>query len=213
MSVLEFPPFPCSLQTLPVLRRRHAQTFLHVATEVGQRRETVPVGNRLQRDVLARQQARDADDCEAVYPGICAEAADFLAYFGEVFGRDAEFRGIVGHLAVLFAGTLFQHVEELCKDDSALLAQSRRGVLLGVEVVKVEAEGFDEAAHQVAVESVPGLRQPSAAGARDSAAALFCLSRRSRSSACSSRHSHSAGRVLLPGSRQRSATLSPTRCA
>ena len=74
-----------------------------------------PVGNIGQGQILLAEQAADFLQGEAVYPVGGGQPACFSADLGKVMGRDAEQRGIVLQVAVLF---VFAFVEQF--DEAAL---------------------------------------------------------------------------------------------
>ena len=67
------------------------------------------VGNIGQGQILLAEQAADFLQGEAVYPVGGGQPACFSAYLGEIMGRDAEQRGIVLQVAMLF---VFPFVEQ-----------------------------------------------------------------------------------------------------
>ena len=91
-------------------------------------REIVHVGDIGQRQALVLQQMHQFDGCVTVNPRVGRETAHLLADLREILRRDAEFVGIVAHLAVLAIVATLQHPDEvvhhlshLCRDVSITL--------------------------------------------------------------------------------------------
>ena len=133
--------------------------LLHVAAEIGRRREAEHVGNAGERQGLVAQQAGNVEDGVAAYPVVGGVAAYLPGYFGQVFGRDAQLVGVPVDLTVLAERPVFQHVEETAHDGGAWQRDVVHSVEVGMEIEEVDDEHLNGGYQQVAAEVVAGLRQ------------------------------------------------------
>ena len=139
--------------------RAFAEGILHIAREVGGRREIQLVRNLRDGQFLFLEQARNFDVREAVYPVVCRKAACLLADFGKVFVCNAEFLRVVRKFAVLAECAAFEHPQELRDDCRHLCRNLVFAQFRNLEVEKIQEQLLQRADERFAEELVPRKRK------------------------------------------------------
>ena len=139
--------------------RAFAEGILHIAREVGGRREIQLVRNLRDGQFLVPEQARNLDVRKAVDPVVCRKAACLLADFGKVFVCNAEFLRVVRKFAVLAECAAFKHSQELRDDCRHLCRNLVFAKFRNLEVEEIQEQLLQCADKRFAEELVPGKRK------------------------------------------------------
>ena len=94
--------------------------LLHVAAEIGRRREAEHVRDADKGQGLVPEQTGNVQDSVTGYPVVGGIAAYLPGDFGQVFGSDTQLVGVPAHFAVLAVCPVLQHVEKPAHDGGAL---------------------------------------------------------------------------------------------
>ena len=131
----------------PVIRWIYAQILLHIAAEIGGRREAEHVGNLDERERFVPQQTRNVKDRITVDPVVGAVSADLLRHFRQVFRRDAQTIRIIGYFPVLPVRPILQHFQKTVHYGGVLRGDVALAVQSGMEIEEIEngrLHGIDE---------------------------------------------------------------------
>ena len=131
----------------PVIRWIYAQILLHIAAEIGGRREAEHVGNLDERERFVPQQTRNVKDRITVDPVVGAVSADLLRHFRQVFRRDAQTIRIVGYFPVLPVRPILQHFQKTVHYGGVLRGDVALAVQGSMEIEEIEngrLHGIDE---------------------------------------------------------------------
>ena len=110
------------------------------------------------RQRAVAQKAGDLDRGIAVDPIRCSAAADGFAGLGEVFGRDAEFVGIIGDVTVRAVIAALQHLNETVHEVRVRMTQVVLLIVdLRVEIKEINDHALHGIERQIQVEPVRDL--------------------------------------------------------